>query len=416
MTKTLRVLAVLLAAVPASAGNIKLGGISVNPYYGIEARYEDNIFRVPRNINNHAVAGGGVRGSWIMSNNLGLKLTAPIGEMHKVTALYDVVFENYKVQPRANNAINQKVSGGYEFKGSKLNAKLSNEYVNTQDPAFNPNGTPVLGNTGLVARERRWQNTAAGSVEYTLGDKFFAGIDAQTSRQQYLNRAGGVTSLANTLNTSEVVFGGKAGYKIAPKTKVFAAVHRTLFHYTEESRQNNHRDWDVDFGVEGSLAPKLKGLAQVGFNYIQYDRDAANPTRQLISRHLQSLIKLDYAVTEKGQFVLVANRQTNDSASTASQYFVSAGGNLAYNHKFGKVAAGVNGGVQIDRYSQNFTIGTETKTRRDDNYTVGAKADYKINDWASTGVNYTHNARFSTFSRQFNYRDNITGVNAKLNF
>ena len=415
MTKTLRVLAVLLAAVPASAGNIKLGGVAINPYYGLEARYEDNIYRVPKNINNHAVAGGGVRGSWIMSNNLGLKLSAPIGEMHKVKAMYDVTFKNYKVQPRANNAINQKVGVGYEFKGSKLGAKLTNDYVNTQDPAFNPNGTVVNGT--LVQRERRWQNTLAGEAEYTLGDKFFAGVDAQTDRKQYLNRSGGATSLANTLNTSEVTFGVKGGYKVAPKTKVFVAVHRTLLHYTEETRQDNHRDWDVDFGVEGKLAPKLKGLVQAGFNYVQFDKDGANPTRARICRHFQTLVKLDYAVTDKGTFVLAANRATNDSSTTGSRYFISGGANLAYNHKFGKLGAGVNGGVQIDRYSDAIvTTGTATKTRRDDNYTLGAKADYKIKDWASTGAFYTHNARFSTFSRQFNYRDNITGVNAKLSF
>ncbi len=414
MTKPLSVLAVLLAVVPASAGNIKLGGVAVNPYYGVEARYEDNIYRVPKNINNHAVAGGGVRGSWIMSNNLGLKLEAPIGERNKVKAMYDVTFENYKVQPRANNAINQKVGVGYEFKGSKLGAKLSNDYVNTQDPAFNPNGTVVNGS--LVQRERRWQNTLAGEAEYTLADKFFAGVDAQTDRKQYLNRSGGAASLANTLNTSEQTFGVKGGYKVAPKTKVFAAVHRTLLHYTEETRQDNHRDWDVDFGVEGSLAPKLKGLVQAGFNYVQFDRDTANPTRATVSRHFQTLVKLDYAVTEKGTFVLAANRATNDSSTTGSRYFVTAGANLAYNHKFGKLSAGVNGGVQIDRYSDNITQGTETKTRRDDNYTAGAKVDYKIKDWASVGGSFTRNARFSTFSRQFNYRDNITAVNAKLSF
>lgn len=414
MTKPLSVLAVLLAVVPASAGNIKLGGVSINPYYGLEARYEDNIYRVPKNINNHAVAGGGVRGSWIMSNNLGLKLEAPIGEMHKVKAMYDVTFENYKVQPRANNAINQKVGVGYEFKGSKLGAKLSDDYVNTQDPAFNPNGTVVNGS--LVQRERRWQNTLAGEAEYTLADKFFAGVDAQTDRKQYLNRSGGAASLANTLNTSEQTFGVKGGYKVAPKTKVFVAVHRTLLHYTEETRQDNHRDWDVDFGIDGKLAPKLKGLVQAGFNYVQFDKDGANPTRARISRHFQTLVKLDYAVTEKGTFILAANRATNDSSTTGSRYFVTAGANLAYNHKFGKLGAGVNGGVQIDRYSDDITQGTETKTRRDDNYTLGAKTDYKIKDWASVGASYTHNARFSTFSRQFNYRDNITALNAKLSF
>lgn len=414
MTKPLIALAVLLSSVPASAGNIKVGGVALNPYYGAEARYEDNIYRVPKNENNHAIAGGGVRGSWIFSNNLGLKLAAPVGEKHKFNAGYDVTFENYKAQPKANNAINQKADVGYEFKGSKLGAKVNNAYVNTQDPAFNPNGTVVGGD--LVQRERRWQNTAKASLEYTLADKFFAGVDAQTDRNQYLNRNGGANSLANTLNRSEVNAGVFGGYKIAPKTKIFAAVHRTLLHYTEETRQDNHRDWDVDFGIEGKLSAKLKGLIQAGFNYIHFDKDSTNPTRQTISRHFQTLVKLDYAVTDKGQFILAANRGTNDSSTTGSRYFVSSGANLAYNHRFGKLGAGVNGGVQIDRFSENITTGGATKTRRDDNYTLGAKTDYKIKEWASVGASYTHNARFSTFSRQFNYRDNITGVNAKLSF
>ncbi|PIR15974.1 MAG: hypothetical protein COV48_11405, partial [Elusimicrobia bacterium CG11_big_fil_rev_8_21_14_0_20_64_6] len=72
--------------------------------------------------------------------------------------------------------------------------------------------------------------------------------------------------------------------------------------------------------------------------------------------------------------------------------------------------------AQFDRYSDVITQGTETKTRRDDNYTFGLKTDYKIKEWASVGSSYTNNARFSTFSRQFNYRDNITAINAKLSF
>ncbi len=413
MTKTLCLLAVLLAAAPAFAGNIKIGAVGLNPYYGLETRYEDNIYRVPRDINNTAVGGGGVRGAWILSNNAGLKISAPIGEMHKVTALYDVTLENYSVQSKANQAVNQKVGVGYEFKGSKLEAKLSDDYVNTQDPAFNPNNTSASSN-GLVSRERRWANTLAGSLEYALGDKFFAGVDAQLARNQYLS-----TTLGSTLNTSAVTFGGKAGYKVAPKTKVFAAIHRTLLHYTEETRRDNHRDWDFDFGVEGNLAPKLKGLIQAGLNYTAFDYDAINPTRRRISRNLNLLTQLDYAVTEKGQIVLALNRGTSDSSSTASRYFITSGANLAYNQKFGKASAGVSGGVSYDKYAEDFTttgVGAETKSRRDDNYTLGVKTDYKLKEWATVGASYTHNARFSTFSRQYNYRDNITAVNAKLSF
>jgi hypothetical protein len=404
MTKTLRV----LAAVPATAGNIKIGEVGLNPYYGFETRYEDNIYRVPRNINNHAVSGGGVRGSWIVTNNLGLKVSAPIGEMHKVTAGYDLAFDAYKTQSKANNAFNQKVGVGYEFKGAKLNAKLADDYINTQDPAFNPYNAAA---SDLVQREHRWANTLASSLEYALGDKFFAGVDAQLTRNKYLS-----PSLGADLNTSGVTFGTKAGYKVAPKTKVFAAIHRTLLHYTEKTRQDNHRDWNVDFGVDGSLAPKLKGLVQVGLNYTAFDFDSAHSTRSRVSRHVRFLTQLDYAVTENGQFILALNRGTNDSSSTGSRYYVTSGASLAYNHKFGKASAGINGGVQYDKYSENFQQGPEYKTRRDDNYTLGVKTDYKFNEWATAGAAFTRNARFSTFSRQFNYRDNITAFNAKLSF
>ena len=408
MTKTLSVLAVLLVAAPAFAGNIKIGEVGLNPYYGLETRYEDNIYRVPRDINHAPVAGGGVRGSWIVSNNLGLKVSAPIGEMHKVTAGYDLTHDAYKTQSKANSAFNQKVGVGYEFKGAKLEAKLADDYINTQDPAFNPYNTAA---SDLVQREHRWANTATGSLEYALGDKFFAGVDAQLTRNQYISK-----SLGATLNTSGVVFGGKAGYKVAPKTKVFAAIHRKLLHYTEETRRDNHRDWNVDFGVEGSLASKLKGLVQVGFNHTSFDYDTSNSTRARVSRHATFLTRLEYAVTERGQFVLALNRGINDSSSTSSRYFVTSGANLAYSHKFGKASAGVNGGVQYDKYSEDFRQGAETKTRRDDNYSLGAKTDYKINDWATVGAAYTFNARFSTFSRQFNYKDNVTAFNAKLSF
>ena len=58
------------------------------PSYGFEARYEDNIYRVPADENGAAVAIGGVRGSWIFANGLGLKLSAPVAENQKGDGLY----------------------------------------------------------------------------------------------------------------------------------------------------------------------------------------------------------------------------------------------------------------------------------------------------------------------------------------
>lgn len=416
MTRKLLALVVsVAAAVPANAGNLSLGPVKLNPYYGLETRYEDNIYRVPRDQNNHAVAGGGVRGSMIYSNNLGLKLALPVGQ-HKFTAGYDFTAENYQKQSKANNAYNSKVDAGYKYAGSKLEVVLNENYINTQDPAFNPNGTVINGD--LVARQRRWQNTLNANLEYALGEKFFAGVNGEWLIQRYLDRSGGAASLANQLNRSEGTFGFRAGYKVAPKTKVYISGQRRLTHYTEETRQDNHRDWLFDVGVEGDLTAKLKGKVQTGFEYRKYDRDSANPTRDLIGRVYRILTALDFAATETTKLNLTVTRATNESSAAAqARYFVSAGSSLGIQQKFGsKITAGLNGGFQQDRFSQNFTIGGVSKARRDDSYNVGAKGDYKFNEMVSAGVSYTHNSRFSTFSREYNYRDNITGANLKLNF
>lgn len=413
--KIIAVVVALAASVPASAGNLMLGPAKVHPFYGFETRYEDNIYRVPRDINHYAVSGGGVRGSWIFANDLGVAAELPFASNQKLNLGYGATFENYTTQSSANNAINQRVDAAYEFKGSKTKASAFEHYVNTHDPQFNPNGTVVNG--ALITREARWGNDAGVNGEYFLGDKFFAGADFDSAVTRYLDRSGGSASLANLLNTSVVTFGVKGGYLLAPKTRAFAAVHRSITHYTEHTRADNHRDTNVDFGVEGELTAKLKGLVQTGFIYQGYDQDASNPARASSARHWSFLASLDYKPTERDQFVLTANRATADAATSGSRYYVTGGFNLGYNRKItDKITAGVNGGAQWDRYSDNFTVGTVTKSRRDDSYQAGARADYKVNDWLTAGATYRHNARFSSFSREFDYQDNITGVNAKLMF
>lgn len=405
----------VLAAVPAYAGNLMLGPVKLSPSYAFETRYEDNIYRVPRDINGTAVSGGGVRGSWIFVNKFGLELVAPLSQNQKLSLGYEGTLENYTTQSKANNAFNQKADAAWDFIGSKTKAQVYDHYLNTHDPQFNPNGTVING--ALVTRQARWSNNAGGNAEYYLGDKFFAGADFNSAINRYLDRSGGSASLANLLNTSVVTFGAKGGYQIGDKTRVFAAAHRSITHYTEHTRIDNHRDTTADLGIEGDLTAKLKGLVQAGYIYQKFDYDPSNPTRKTVGRHFSFLTKLDYRPTENGQFVLTANRATENAATAGARYYVTAGFNLAYNHKLSeKVTGGINGGAQWDKYSDNFTVGVENKTRRDDTYQGGAKLDYQANEWLALGTSYKHTSRFSTFSRQYNYRDNISAVNLRVTF
>lgn len=413
--KTFALVVALAAAVPASAGNLMLGPAQLHPLYGFETRYEDNIYRVPRDINRTAVQGGGVRGSWIFVNDLGLGVSAPVAENQKLDLGYDATFENYTTQSKANNAFNQKADGSWSYSGSKTKALVYDRYINTHDPQFNPNGAVINGS--LVTREARWSNNGGASAEYYLGDKFFAGADFDSGVNRYLDRSGGAASLANLLNDSVVTFGAKGGYQIGEKTRAYTAVHRVLTHYTERTRQDNHRDTTVDFGVEGELTAKLKGTVQTGFIYQAYDYDTTNPGRARYGRHWSVLTKLDYAPTEADRLVLTATRQTLDAATSGSRYFLTNGATLAYAHQITeKLSGSLTGGAQWDNYSDDFTVGGVTKHRRDDTYLAKVGLECKATGWLTAGAYFQNTDRYSSFSREFNYRDNITGVNAKVTF
>lgn len=409
----LLIMAALAAgSVPASAqsSNIKLGQLALHPYYKVSGTYDDNIYLVPPNKNGHAVAGGGIRGSWILTNSLGLGLELPIGERHKFSGAYDFTAVNYKAQPRANNATNHKADAGYDFKGAKTRASLSEAYMNTQDPQFNPNSVTVAGE--LVRRERRWQNVAGVAGEYALGDKFYLGADGQDTVHKYLS-----PNLGAFLNRYEVLFGLKAAYKVQPKTRVYLATHRQLVHYSA-GRQANHKDWLFDLGIEGQLSPKVKGMAQAGLQYRLYDKDEANPDQRRISRNMQTNVRLNYVPAERWEFNLNVLRNLNESASntTGGQFYITSGVALDGSHAWRKLTFGANAGLQVDKYKEAVTVGGITHNRRDDLYSAGARVEYKIQEWLLAEASYKHLRRHSIFTEQFNYKDNRSSVGLKFTF
>lgn len=404
----------MLGGSPASSAEkearIKAGPLEIHPSYGVTATYDDNIYLVPRDESGHAVAGGGVRGSWIISNDAALGLKLPLNNRHSFSGGYGARADVYKTQSSANNAITQSVSVSYGFKGSWTSANVWDNYANTQDPQFNPNSAAVRGE--LVDRQRRWQNAAGVSAEVAPGQKLFFGVDAQDTVHKYLDR-----TLGSNLNRSEVLFGIKSGYKVAPKTRLYAAVHRQLVHYSA-GRAASHKDWLVDFGVEGQLSAKVRGQVQTGLEYRLYDKDNASPGQGTQTRNWKALVRLDYKPSEPYTILLNITRALNESSANASggQYFISTGFGLDGTRQWNKLAAGANVGAQFDKYAESAALGGLTANRRDDTYLIGAKADYKMRDWLSGGLSYQHMQRHSRFTRQFNYASNRVAFNVRAAF
>ncbi len=435
------VAALVLSSLPAQADmwdsltdfnpNLKFGTVEVHPYYGLRGTYDDNIYKVNRDKadgtrhgclpGNAGACSGGNRGSWYTTNSVGLGAGWAISEMHKVGVKYDFTATDYKKQPTANDSIAQSVGGNYEFKGAVLTARAWDDFINTEDPPYNPQapvraGVGGLPSTGgeLTSRERRWQNVAGLYGEYALGEKFFFGADAQDTRHKYRS-----PTLAGILDRSEQRYGFKTGYKVTPKTRVFAALHRGLVRYSAGRKGANHKDWDADFGVEGQLTGKLKGRLQTGLSHGEYEDDGLVPTPSPSNKTSNWTLGggLNWAATDRTGVDLGVSRGRMEASSV--RYYVSNSANLGVTHKIDKLTLGVNGGVTVDKYSDSQRIPTTigfTANRRDDSYTSGVNANYALMRWLSLTADYRHTRRHSIFTEEFNYKANSTSVGLRAQF
>ncbi|MFA6318801.1 MAG: outer membrane beta-barrel protein, partial [Elusimicrobiota bacterium] len=298
---------------------------------------------------------------------------------------------------------------------SVLTARLYDNYVKTQDSPYNPNtngslsGNATIGGE-LATRQDRWGNTAGAYVEYALGDKFFFGADAVDVRTKYRR-----PDLANTLDSSVQTYGFKTGYKVLPKTRMFGALHRSITHYSAGRTGANHKDWLADFGAEGEFTAKLKGRVQTGFSYRHYDNyDHVRVGQSTNTTNWTVGAGLSYKPCPRTNIDLSATRTLVDG--TGVRWYISNNVALAITRDIGKLTAKADGGVTIDKYSDDQTTANRTASRRDDTYTAGFGLNYALTKWLSASADYRHTRRNSIFTWEYNYKDNTTSVGLKAAF
>ncbi|MBI5210973.1 MAG: outer membrane beta-barrel protein [Elusimicrobia bacterium] len=373
--------------------------IELHPYYTLRETYDSNIYLVAPDKPNADVVGGGVVGSWITQNNLGVKLVMPLSRRHKLGAGYDFSASHYSKASKTNNALNSAVTTDYSYSGGRgFSASLSNSYSNTGDPAF----------TELTARERRWQNTTTGRADLEMSRRIYVFADGSHSISKYLSG-----SMGRLLNRYEQAFGGGAGLMLGPKTKVYASYHRNIIHYSA-GRDANNKGNTLDVGVAGQITAKLKGAASMGFHGRRYD-GATGSVKQKENTWVTS-VDLAYAIARRTQASLLAYRRVNEATSGDNRFSEGTGLSLSLMHAWQKLTVGASGSWGVDRYPEAITMGGMTASRRDDLYSFGLMAGYKVKEWLSTGLSYTRMERHSIFTRQFNYGVNRTSLDLRVAF
>jgi len=387
--------------------NLHYGQVQLHPFYQLSESYDSNIYLVPRDQNGYSV-GGGVRGSWITRNDLGLEAFLPVGRQHELSAGYLADFQKYSTQPETNDAINQSAHVDYTYYGSHgLKFTAGDAYVNTNDQAFSQ----------LVERQRRWSNHAYAALDYDLPrNRFVAGVDASHWTHKYVNPTFGAS-----LNRYSDSAGGYVGYKVQPKTSVYVSYHRAVTHYSviaaPGSQDKNSKSHRFGAGLKGQLTPTIQGRAEAGLNYREYDSPPVGGVTR-VTRNMYVSSDLTYTPTERTTVLLHLSRNLQESISGSNRFYVSHDATLDLKHKLPyKFSVGLNAAWGLDKYPDTQTVSTGTRgDRRDDLYQAGGWVTYDIQEWLTTGLSHVWRERNSTFSGEFNYLVQVTTWNLALKF
>ncbi|MDP3542411.1 MAG: outer membrane beta-barrel protein [Elusimicrobiota bacterium] len=419
MIRVIAVLPVLLASSAQAVSldwltqykkpNIHWGQLALHPHYRLTEVYDSNIYLVPRDQPNNVIVGGGVRGSWITKNELGLELELPWRKLHNLTAGYVAESHNYTTDASANDTVNQAAHVDYAYAGAYgLTFRAGDRYLNTRDQAFSQ----------LVSRDRRWSNTAYAGLDYDQKNGNMAGgVDASHTVNKYLGDA-----IGRQLNRYSQRFGFNVGYKVQPQTKVYASYHRGITHYSVGravgEQDKNSKSHDFGLGVAGVVAPKVTGRAEAGLSYREYDEAPLGGVTR-VTRNMTVTTDLTWKPQDRTDVILTLSRGLQESISASNRFYISNSAILDVKHRLPrKFSVGLNAAFGLDKYPDTQFIGTTGARgdRRDDIYQGGAWIEYDIQAWLSTGLSHVYRERNSTFTSQFNYEDHQTAWNLALKF
>jgi hypothetical protein len=398
---------------PREETPLQYGGLTAQAYYNLTETYDTNIFLAPPGGTPGAVAPR--RASWIMDNNLGFKSVCDLSPHHEFKLAYDFTALHYQgdggaaqVDPGTNDAIDQSLAGRYAYTGPDgVTAKLLDDYVNTTDPA----------DTELTARDKRWENLLGGEVEYSPAQEAFVSVDAEDQVDRYIADNPQIRALLDRVQTT---VGGRAGWYVGPKTKVFAAYHFQDMHFTDDdpavtgTPARDNRSDVLGVGVEGEVLPKVTAQFQTGFTYTRFAA-AAQDTGASVSRIWSFNGGLNYKPWEKTEADLTINRGLVPAVLGANQYYTATSAGLSFLHRTpANVTLEAHGSVERDDYGSPISIGGQTGGALFGNaYMTGVGAAYDFSDWARATVNYVYVARFSNFAA-YDYIDHRTSVTLTL--
>ena len=243
-----------------------------------------------------------------------------------------------------------------------------------------------------------------------------AGIDASQTTTKYISG-----SFSRNFNRYEQRAGFNVGYKVQPKTKLYASYHRGVIHYTVHrsptDQDKDNKSHSIAGGVTGEITPKIEGRVEGGMTYREYDEPPIGGNTR-VTRNATVSTELTYKPQDRTSLIFSLTRTLQESSSDSNRFYIYHMATLDLKHRLPrKFTVGCHAAFGLDKYPDVQVVATGASgERRDDAYQGGAWVEYDIQEWLSTGIAYLYRERNSTFTGEFNYEDQLTTWNLALKF
>jgi Putative beta-barrel porin 2 len=365
----------------------QIQGLTVTPFLSERFEYESNVFQTPNR----------TQGDMIFRTIPGFLADLTRGPF-SLSAGYRAEIINY-LTLSDQNTVNQ--SGVVQLKVDmpRLKLQLRNDFTETTDPPGSELTGPIKSQT----------NVLAPAAEYRLTERFSIGVSYAWTHIHFpatSSSAGSPNEQQNQavqqLDEDDQLAGATLWWKFLPKSDIGLNFQYGTSRFSNDSSRNTQREI-VALTLRGDLTAKLSSTFKIGIEHQEASSGGPAFTGVVMGGGWT------FQATERTQFTLNTDRSPQVSVFESAQYYISTSAWLGARHEFPsrKLAAWLRVGVGEDAYNtkQPTANGVTTKYRLDTVLGTAVGADYAIQPWLRTGIDYTFKQRTSNFN-QFNYDDN----------
>ncbi|MFH1776615.1 MAG: outer membrane beta-barrel protein [Candidatus Omnitrophota bacterium] len=369
-------------------GNIHLSTLEIHPFASVEQKYDDNIFLEPSNYEND---------DWITTTTLGVGLEMPIVPQReddfnfKAKYAADIIeFWDETKQSRVDHTVS--ANADFDF-ANDFTLKLGDNYRKTADPP----------NSELTALEKREKNTGQVMLGYAEGGELSFELGYKHILDDY--------NTLNNLDKTEQVITAIVYYQIFPKTSVFGEYNNGKINYDLNTTNSDSKYNQGFLGLKGEIAPKLTGLAKIGYKDANY-----NDASKKDFTGLTTWLNLTYNLMERSTLNIYGENSSTESTYSTNSYFNSNKIGVRFDHElYLRLFLAAGGAYELNKYPVATTVNSVTAKREDDILSFSISLRYEIKEWASIQAGYEYKERDSNFTA-FDYKDNKISAKAALTF